>query len=75
MVINDINKSAIPPIVDDINSGVIGIILTTFITLLLLSNQSEHEENLTQKSVVYEEKLKVFNVFINTIGNVWRMEN
>ena len=68
LVINYINSSYTPEIVDDINSGVISVILTTFITLLLLSNQSESEEILTKKSVVYEEKLKVFNVFINTIG-------
>ena len=68
LVINYINNSNTPEIVDDINSGVIGVILTTFITLLLLSNQSENEENLTRKSVVYEEKLKAFNVFINTFG-------
>lgn len=68
LVIDYINNSNTPEIVDDINSGVIGVILTTCITLLLLSNQSENEENLTRKSVVYEEKLKAFNVFINTFG-------
>jgi hypothetical protein len=69
LVINDINDKVIPQIIQDINSGVIGAILTTIITLLLLSNQTESQENLTKSSVVYEEKLKIFNSFLETIGN------
>lgn len=68
LVINDINDPLIPQIIQDINSGVIGAILTTIITLILLSNQTESQENLTKNSVVYEEKLKIFNVFLDTIG-------
>lgn len=69
IVINNSNSHVIPPIIQDINSGVIGAILTTIITLLLLSNQTESQENLTKSSVVYEEKLKIFNHFIDTIGS------
>ena len=69
LVINDINDPAIPQILQDINSGVIGAILTTIITLLLLTNQTESQENLTRSSVVYEEKLKIFNHFLDTISN------
>jgi hypothetical protein len=68
LVINDINGPFIPKIIQDINSGVIGAILTTIITLILLSNQTESQENLTKNSVVYEEKLKIFNVFLDTLG-------
>lgn len=68
LVINDINDQLIPKIVQDINSGVIGAILTTIITLILLSNQTESQENLTKTSVVYEEKLKIFNNFLQTMG-------
>jgi len=68
LVINDINDTLIPKIIQDINSGVIGAILTTIITLILLSNQTESQENLTKTSVVYEEKLKIFNSFLETIG-------
>lgn len=68
LVINDINDPLIPQIIQDINSGVIGAILTTIITLILLSNQTESQENLTKTSVVYEEKLKIFNSFIETLG-------
>ena len=67
IIINNLNDTAIPKIVQDINSGVIGAILTTIITLLLLSNQTESQENLTKSSVVYEEKLKIFNNFLETI--------
>jgi hypothetical protein len=68
LVINDINDTLIPKVIQDINSGVIGAILTTIITLILLSNQTESQENLTKKSVVYEEKLKIFNSFLSTLG-------
>ena len=68
LVINDINDQLIPKIIQDVNSGVIGAILTTIITLILLSNQTESQENLTKSSVVYEEKLKIFNSFLDTIG-------
>jgi len=67
LIINDINDHLIPKIIQDINSGVIGAILTTIITLILLSNQTESQENLTKSSVVYEEKLKIFNSFLDTI--------
>jgi hypothetical protein len=67
LVINDINDPGIPIIIQDINSGVIGAILTTIITLILLSNQTESQENLTKTSVVYEEKLKIFNSFLETL--------
>ena len=68
LVINDINDPLIPQIIQDINSGVIGAILTTIITLILLSNQTESQENLTKTSVVYEEKLKIFNSFLVTLA-------
>ena len=67
LVINDLNDPFIPQILQDINSGVIGAILTTIITLILLSNQTESQENLTKVSVVYEEKLKIFNNFLETL--------
>ncbi len=68
LIINDINDALIPKIIQDINSGVIGAILTTIITLILLANQTESQENLTKSSVVYEEKLKIFNSFLKTMG-------
>jgi hypothetical protein len=68
LVINDINDPLIPQIIQDINSGVIGAILTTIITLILLSNQTESQENLTRNSVIYEEKLKLYNEFLNVLS-------
>jgi hypothetical protein len=58
----------IPKVVQDINSGVIGAILTTIITLVLLSNQSDSEESLQKRSVIYEEKLRIFNEFLRTLS-------
>lgn len=66
IVIQNINghETSIPKIVFDINSGVIGAILTTIITLLLLANQSEIQDSQTKNSIMYEEKLKLFNEFL-----------
>ena len=70
IVLNNFNTSGIeiPKVVQDINSGVIGAILTTIITLVLLMNQSESEESLQKRSVIYEEKLRIFNEFLRTLG-------
>ena len=46
----------------------IGAILTTIITLVLLANQTESEESLQKRSVIYEEKLRIFNEFLRTLG-------
>ena len=62
----------IPKVVQDINSGVIGAILTTIITLVLLSNQTESEESLQKRSVIYEEKLRIFNEFLRTLGESFK---
>jgi len=50
MLLTTHSKKLIPKIVQDINSGAIGAILTTIITLILLSNQTESQENLTKSS-------------------------
>lgn len=63
------HEDDIPKIVQDINSGVIGAILTVIITLLLLSNQTDSQELLAKNSVVYEEKLKMFNGFLELLSN------
>lgn len=70
LIIQNINghEKDFPKIVFDINSGVIGAILTTIITLLLLSNQTEIQELQTKNSVIYEEKLKLFIEFLNTLS-------
>ncbi len=70
VVIQNINghEQDIPKVVQDVNSGVIGAILTTIITLLLLSNQTDLQEMQTKNSVIYEEKLKLFNEFLNVLG-------
>jgi hypothetical protein len=70
VVIQNINghEKDIPKVVQDINSGVIGAILTTIITLLLLSNQTDLQEIQTKNSVIYEEKLKLFNEFLNVLS-------
>lgn len=68
LVIQELDSFQLPKVVQDINSGVIGAILTTIITLLLLANQSEIQENQTKNSVIYEEKLKMFNDFLQVLN-------
>lgn len=70
IVLDNLNSPPfeIPKVVQDINSGVIGAILTTIITLVLLANQTENEEALQKKSVIYGEKLRIFNEFLRSLG-------
>ena len=68
LIINSMDDSQLPKVINDINSGVIGAILTTIITLLLLNNQNDVQENQLKNSVIYEEKLKLFNDFLNTLN-------
>lgn len=70
VVLDNLNSETfeIPKVVQDINSGVIGAILTTIITLVLLANQTESEETLQKRSVIYEEKLRIFNDFLRSLG-------
>jgi hypothetical protein len=70
IVLDNLNSPPfeIPKVVQDINSGVIGAILTTIITLVLLANQTENEEVLQKKSVIYGEKLRIFNEFLRSLG-------
>jgi hypothetical protein len=67
-VINGMDDSHLPKVINDINSGVVGAILTTIITLLLLNNQNDIQENQLKNSVIYEEKLKLFNDFLGTLN-------
>jgi len=69
IIINNINNQLIPKVIQDINCGVIGAILTAIITLILLSNQTNVEENIKKKSVIFEEKLKVYTVFLKILGD------
>lgn len=67
-VINGMDDSHLPKVINDINSGVVGAILTTIITLLLLNNQNDIQESQLKNSVIYEEKLKLFNDFLGTLN-------
>lgn len=68
LIINNIYEHKIPPIISDINSGVIGALLTAMVTLILLSNQTEKEQLNLKNSTVFEEKLKLFNEFLSILN-------
>ena len=64
IILSFTNQLDLPKIVQDINAGVISAILTSLITMTYLSIEAESEEDKTKKTVIYEEKLKVFNQFL-----------
>ena len=68
LIINNIYEHKIPPVISDINSGVIGALLTAMVTLILLSNQTEKEQLNLKNSTVFEEKLKLFNEFLSILN-------
>lgn len=51
------------------NSGLIGALLTILITLFLLNRQTSIADQQAKGSVVYQEKLNVFNSFLSTISS------
>lgn len=69
LVMDHLNTIALPKVVQDINSGVIGALLTIIITLVLLNNQSASEESQVKNSLIFEEKLRLFQAFLNTLND------
>jgi hypothetical protein len=49
----------------------LGAIVTAFITLILLSGQSQAEETKERNVKVFEERIKNYNVFIEKLWEVW----
>jgi len=69
LILNVTNQLDLPKVVQDINSGVISAVLTSLITMTYLSIQNENEESKEKKTVIYEEKLEIFNKFLDVFSN------
>jgi hypothetical protein len=70
-VFNMIYVGALPKIVEEINNGAIGAIMTAVVTVLLLSSQTSSEEVKERNVKVFEKKAEVFNGFIEELWKVW----
>ena len=70
-VFGTLYQNSLPKIVEEINNSALGAILTAFITVLLLSQQSKSEEVRDRNVKVFEEKSKKYNDFINELWKIW----
>lgn len=59
----------LPRIILVFNSGLIGALLTIIITLFLLNRQTNIADQQAKGSVIYQEKLNIFNKFLSTINS------
>lgn len=51
-------------------AAVIGVIITAIITMVLLNGQSDNDAKREQNAKVFEEKLRVYQEFLQTLNNV-----
>lgn len=68
-LIYDKHGFKLPPVLADINSGVIGALLTAIVTLILVSDQTEKVNLTNQNSTVFREKLEIFNEFLRVLND------
>jgi len=70
-VFGTLYQNALPKIVEEINNSALGAILTAFITVLLLSQQSKSEEVREQNVRVFEKRSEKYNKLIEELWKVW----
>lgn len=51
-------------------AAVIGVIITAIITMVLLNGQSDNDAKREQNAKVFEEKLRIYQEFLQTLNNV-----
>jgi hypothetical protein len=70
LIFSKIYEDRVPKLVEEINNGAIGAILTAIITVFLLSSQSEKEERVEKGSKIFEEKLKIYSAFLKQLKEI-----
>ena len=70
-VFGTLYQNSLPKIVEEINNSALGAILTAFITVLLLSQQSKSEEVREQNVRVFEKRSEKYNQLIEELWKVW----
>lgn len=70
LIFSLVYKNKLPMIVEQINNGTIGVILTAIVTVLLLGQQSQSEEVKERNSKIFEKKLEVYHKFIQELERI-----
>ena len=70
LVYSLVYTNKLPMIVEQINNGTIGVILTAIVTVFLLGQQSQSEELKDKNSKVFEKKLDVYHTFITGLEKI-----
>lgn len=70
LMLSKVYESKIPKIVEEINNGAIGAILTAIITVFLLSRQTEINISIEKSSKVFEKKLEIYEKFLDRLNHI-----
>ncbi|KAE9537108.1 hypothetical protein A1D25_02675 [Ursidibacter arcticus] len=69
-VLNKVYEDALPKIIEEINNGAIGAILTAIVTVFLLQGQTATEEERDKNLTVFEKKQEVYHQFLEKLKDI-----
>ncbi|OOF87141.1 hypothetical protein [Rodentibacter ratti] len=69
-VLDKVYEDALPKIIEEINNGAIGAILTAIVTVFLLQGQTATEEERDKNLTVFEKKQEVYHQFLEKLKDI-----
>lgn len=69
-VLDKVYEDALPKIIEEINNGAIGAILTAIVTVFLLQGQTATEEERDKNLTVFEKKQEVYHNFLEKLKDI-----
>lgn len=69
-ILDKIYDDSIPKIIEEINNGAIGAILTAIVTVFLLQGQTATEEERDKNLTVFEKKQEVYHQFLEKLKDI-----
>ncbi|TGM06413.1 hypothetical protein [Leptospira jelokensis] len=67
-------NQATNPIIQQINFAIFGVIITAFVTMILLRQQAETDENKAKNTKVFDEKITLYKEILKTSEKAFRDE-
>lgn len=69
-VLDKVYEDVLPKIVEEINNGAIGAILTAIVTIFLLQGQTATEEERDKNLTIFEKKQEVYHNFLEKLKDI-----
>ena len=69
-VLDKVYEDTLPKIIEEINNGAIGAILTAIVTVFLLQGQTATEEERDKNLTVFEKKQEVYHQFLEKLKDI-----